>query len=186
MAAGSGLQVSEAIKNPDGTKHLRVFQHTAFLLNASTDSPARQKMALWPPVAAYLACGWCLFEGYKREGETATHFSGYAAPAEQHILGLPDAKVGDASLQVSDALQHQRAERVENGSLNKSRTGCSGYSVFPQTLSYISYSDFWELPIFHAGKLKCQTLMHGHIAFATQSLHVFNSKLAWTLCRSCK
>ena len=37
------------------------------------DSPARQKMACWPPAAAYLACGWCLFEGIKREGDRATN-----------------------------------------------------------------------------------------------------------------
>ncbi|DBA87963.1 TPA: hypothetical protein ACH3X1_004948 [Trebouxia sp. C0004] len=96
--------------------------HTAFLLSVSADSPARQKMAMWPPVAAYFACGWCLFEGFQREDDGATRFGGYADAAEQIFLELGLYK----------------------------KSGCMGYSEFPRILSYMSYSDVWELPIYHA------------------------------------
>ena len=126
--------------------------HTIFLLSISADTLARQKMALWPPVAAYLACGWCVFEGYRREGGSTTHFGGYAEPAEQVLLGLDPCKVGDAKLQLSDSMQHQRAQLVEDGKASHRMSGCKGYSEFPRILSYVSYSDVWELPIYHAGK----------------------------------
>ena len=113
--AGPGLEVSKAVRGLDSSVQMRTFNHTIFLLTASADSPARQKMACWPPAAAYLACGWCLFEGFKREGDRATHFAGYAAAAEQTILAGEDTvecKVGDAYLQLSDQFQHHRAAQV--------------------------------------------------------------------------
>ncbi|DBB03152.1 TPA: hypothetical protein ACH3X1_013321 [Trebouxia sp. C0004] len=125
--------------------------HTAFLLSVSADSPARQKMAMWPPVAAYLASGWCLFEGFKREDDGTTHFGGYAEAAEQIFLELGLCKVGDAKLQLSDNMQHQRAKLVEDAKASAQKSGCMGYSEFPRILSYVSYSDVWELPIYHAG-----------------------------------
>ncbi|KAL0027879.1 hypothetical protein WJX77_012618 [Trebouxia sp. C0004] len=79
-------------------------------------------MAMWPPVAAYFACGWCLFEGFQREDDGATRFGGYADAAEQIFLELGLYK----------------------------KSGCMGYSEFPRILSYMSYSDVWELPIYHA------------------------------------
>ena len=108
-------------------------------MSASADSPARQKMAMWPTAAAYLACGWCLFEGYKGEGESGTHFDGYAEPAEHHIFQLPPCKVGDDQLQLSDEAHHQRAALVQSGELSAGVAGCNGLSAFPQILSHISY-----------------------------------------------
>ena len=109
-------------------------------------------MALWPAVAAYLAYGWCLFEGFKLQGDSAaTRFKAYAEPAKQSILELDPCKVGDAKLQVSDSLHHSRARAVEDGTMQARLCGCNGYSVFPQMLSYVSYSDVWELPIYPAG-----------------------------------
>ena len=58
------------------------------------------KMALWPAVQAFLACGWCLLGGFVVKGVQGTQFSGYAEPAEQVWLGLGPCKVGDAKLQV--------------------------------------------------------------------------------------
>ena len=143
---------------PGGSVHIRVFKHTVFLMSASADSPARQKMAMWPTAAAYFACGWCMFEGYKRQGESGMHFDGYAAPAEQHMLQLPPCKVGDDQLQLTDELHHQRARLVQSGELSASIAGCTGLSAFPQILSYINYADFWELPIYHAGEQELNNL----------------------------
>ncbi|DBB05418.1 TPA: hypothetical protein ACH3X1_012384 [Trebouxia sp. C0004] len=112
---GDGLLVHESTVDTNGSVQKRTFNHTVFLLSISADSLARQKMAMWPPSGAYLACGWCLFEGYKREGDGGMRFNGYAKPAKQHLLGLQDCKVGDACLQVPDALQHERGRQVAAG-----------------------------------------------------------------------
>lgn len=160
FAPGAGLEVTEAIPATDGTIQKRTFMHKVFLLSISADSPARQKMAMWPAVAAYIACGWCLFEGCKIDGEAAaTRFKGYAEPAEQVLLGGSPCKVGAARLQVSDFLHHQRARSVEDGSSAAQKSGCNGYSVFPEMLSYVSYSDVWELPIYHAGEVYLALLL---------------------------
>lgn len=71
-------------------------------------------MAMWPPVAAYLASGWYLFEGFKREHDGATCFEGHAEAAEQIFLKLGLCKVRDAELQLSDTRQHQQAQLVED------------------------------------------------------------------------
>lgn len=79
-------------------------------------------------------------------------FGGFAEPAEQHVLDLTPCKVGDACLQLSDGMQHARAKLVEVGQAQPTVAGCTGYSVFPQTLDYVSYNDLFDLPIFHAGE----------------------------------
>ncbi|DBB03150.1 TPA: hypothetical protein ACH3X1_013321 [Trebouxia sp. C0004] len=48
-------------------------------------------------------------------------------------------------------MQHQRAKLVEDAKASAQKSGCMGYSEFPRILSYVSYSDVWELPIYHAG-----------------------------------
>ncbi|DBA98166.1 TPA: hypothetical protein ACH3X1_014785 [Trebouxia sp. C0004] len=87
----------------------------------------------------------------KREDDGATRFGGYADAAEQIFLELGLCKVGDAKLQLSDNMQHQRAKLVEYAKASAQKSGCMGYSEFPRILSYVSYSDVWELPIYHAG-----------------------------------
>ncbi|KAL0030293.1 hypothetical protein WJX77_007872 [Trebouxia sp. C0004] len=139
---GSGLQVSEAVKAADGSVQRGEFQHTVFLLSISADSSARQKMANWPASGAYLACGWCMLEGYKREKARrggATCFDGFAVPAEQAMMGL-ECKVGDAELQLSDSAQHERTRLVENGLATEQAAGCNGYSEFTRWLDYVSYT----------------------------------------------
>ena len=119
--------MAKPLTRPDGLRQTREFQHTIFLLGISADSQARIKMAMWLPVSAYLACGWCLFEGFKRErsdsgsGSRGTYFGGCAEPAEQHMLHLPPCKVGDAGLQISDSMQHARAKLVEAGQTQPTR-----------------------------------------------------------------
>ena len=84
---------------------------------------------------------------FKREcsgngsGSCGTYSGGFAEPAEQHILELPPCKVGDARLQISDSMQHARAKLVEVGQAQLTVAGCTGYSVFPQTLDYVSYNN---------------------------------------------
>ena len=95
---------------------------------------------------------------FKREcsgngsGSCGTYSGGFAEPAEQHILELPPCKVGDARLQISDSMQHARAKLVEVGQAQPTVAGCTGYSVFRQTLDYVSYNNLFDLPIFHAGE----------------------------------
>ena len=153
LVLGPGLEVEEAIPMAGRSVQKRIFMHTVFLLSVAADSLARQKMALWPGVRAFLACGWCSFEGFSVEGDSATHFNGYAEPAEQVILGLGTCKVGDPQIQISDALHHRRARAVEAGEALPQTSGCNRYSEFPKVLSYVTYSDVWELPIYHAGEL---------------------------------
>ena len=120
-------------------------QHKVFLGAVAADSPARQKLALWPGVAAYIPCGWCVFQGEKLPGSSATRLRGYSQPVE-HTLALNGAaySVGDPAIQVSDELQHSRAAGVENGQLSAKIVGC-------KRLRYVSYNDLWRLPIAHAG-----------------------------------
>ena len=144
--------MAEPLTRPDGSRQTLEFQHTIFLLGISADSQAGIKMAMWLPVSAYLACGRCLFEGFKRKrsdsdsgsGSRGTYFGGFAEPAEQHILDLRPCKVGDACLQLSNSMQHARAKLVEVGQAQPTVAGCTGYSVFPKlwtmsaTMTYLT------------------------------------------------
>ena len=133
-------------------------QISVFLLGVAADSPARQKLAAWPGVMAYLACGWCVYQGQLLPGSTAMRFAGYAQPAPQTLHGHPDLLIGDAHVQLSDGAQRQRAELVEEfkrdgpqHGVSPKLAGCNGRSVLVHDLDYVSYSDVFILPIFHAG-----------------------------------
>jgi len=130
----------------------RTIKHTIFLLGVSADSPARQKLAAWPGVAAYLACGWCRFQGHKLEDSTATRFAGYSKPSEQDLLGNPPCRVGDPAVQVTDGQQRAIALAVERGEIPPKFAGCLGYSILARALDYIKYGDLWTLPLYHAGR----------------------------------
>ena len=39
--------------------------HKVFVTAVAADSIARQKLSGWPGQAAYVACGWCKFQGQK-------------------------------------------------------------------------------------------------------------------------
>ena len=61
-------------------------------------------------------------------------------------------------MQLSDADQRQRAELVEKfkrdgpqPGVSPKLAGCNGRSVLVHDLDYVSYSDVFILPIFHAG-----------------------------------
>ena len=127
-------------------------QHKLFLSGVAADSPARQKLASWPGVAAYVPCGWCLFQGEKLPGSKATRLRGYSQPV-QHTLALGGSAyhVRNPAIQVSDQLQHGRAAAVECGDISARIGGCKGYSEIPRRLRYVSYNDLWRLPIAHAG-----------------------------------
>ena len=139
-------------------------QIVLFLLGAAADSPARHKLAAWPAVKAYLACGWCVFQGHILPGSNAMRFAGYAHESEQNLLGHPALRVGDARVQLTDALQRERAELVDQHhqegpdcGLPPKYAGCNGLSVLAQPLTYASYNDLFILPIFHAGVLRLRS-----------------------------
>ena len=44
----------------DGTVVEEVMHHHLFLTGMHADSICRQKLARWPGMNAYLACGWCV------------------------------------------------------------------------------------------------------------------------------
>ncbi len=118
---------------------------------------------------AYLACGWCMFEGYKREGANSTHFDGYAKAAEQAMMGLEckhfdgyakaaeqammglECKVGDDKLQLSDSAQHKRARLVEGFSI---QTSCRLQWLLraPPLAVLRQLQRLWELPVYHTGQ----------------------------------
>ena len=149
--AGDGLQVTEVLQDEQGFFKKNSFNHHAFLTGVGGDGPARFKLAKWPGVAAYLACGWCKFQGQKFAGSAATRFLGYDKPVQHDISGGGAwHKVGDKELLVSDALHHARARLAEEQELLPSVAGCTGYSPIPRTLDYVSYSDIWILGLCHS------------------------------------
>jgi hypothetical protein len=121
------------------------------------DSPARSKFSLWNSANAYIACGWCLFEGTpeKTTAGDKTHstiyYRGYWKGVPQPIhFGGKCKKVGDRDLSLTDEAQMSRARRVEEGIGDKKTEGCRGVSIIPSTLGYVSYNDIWLLPVAHA------------------------------------
>ena len=74
----------------------RSFDHTIFLTGVHADSVARIKLALWMGVAAYFACGWCLFHGTRSIGAgggSSMCFKGYSKPEPQPQGSSPAAAV---------------------------------------------------------------------------------------------
>lgn len=134
--------------------------HVIFLIGVAADSIARQKVAEWPGVRAYLACGWCLFEGSSPQGSSATRFFGYASPAPQSLLQFPDSLVGAEHLQLSDQAQRERSaavdmyhqDRLHPAAVAPKYAGCNGTSVLVKGLDYVDYNDLFMLPIYHAGE----------------------------------
>lgn len=133
----------------------------------AADSIARQKVAAWPGVRAFLACGWCLFQGTEAEGRNATRFFGYANPEPQPLLQYPASYVGAAHLQMTDAEQRARSAAVDLHRINPNvagavpprYAGCNGTSVLVKDLDYVDYNDLFILPLYHAGQpaFDCKT-----------------------------
>jgi hypothetical protein len=63
--------------------------HAAYFTSFVADTPARVKAANWMGVGAYLACGWCLFEGTPvpnpRGKGTTNYYPGYAKASPQTL-----------------------------------------------------------------------------------------------------
>ncbi len=164
LGAGAGLQVHASRPSAPGSPYpftQEIRQCLVFLLGVAADSIARQKLAAWPGVAAYLACGFCFFQGQKFDGSPAMRFAGYSQPAPQAILQLGDRRVGDAELQLSDQDQRDRAAMVDEyhagtgHGVEPRLAGCNGSSILVQPLAYVSYNDLFQLPLYHAGKSSC-------------------------------
>ena len=152
LIAGAGLSVQVPEQQADGSYSLRQMQHHIFLTAQCGDAPVRQKTACFPGHAAFLACGFCLFQGTKRAGSRATRFAGYSRGAQQTILphlNNRHLKVGAAVLQLTDRMLHQRGRLVEGRPELAEVAGCTGLSPIPAALSYVSYSNVFVLPIAH-------------------------------------
>lgn len=136
--------------------------HKPYLIGVHADSPARQKAAAWLAVSAYLACGWCIFKAamlLSATGRQHVYPTGYSVGVPQPARcgaaeGTP-MLVGDRRLQLTDNQQMARAVRVQrtaSGAARKSAAkdeGCSGLSVIPQYLPYVSYNNIWVAPVIH-------------------------------------
>lgn len=151
MLAGEGLHVTYAKPAGDGTCSINSLRHWVFITGVAADSPARQKLAAFLAAGAFVACGWCLFQGCKLRGSRATRFLGYAQPAA-HTVALKGRrlKAGAPSLQLSDSQLHERASMVAAGKWAANKCGCNGYSAIAKRLAYVSYGNVWILPLAHA------------------------------------
>ena len=99
MLTGAGLEVMQHVQNGEIIEP-QPLQHVIFLTGLYADAPARQKWALMLAVAAYLGCGYCLFQGI-RLGSSMS-FCGYVDKVPQEIIfGGLRMKATDERLQLS-------------------------------------------------------------------------------------
>lgn len=85
--------MTERIRRGDAIEE-RTFYHTMFLTGVHADSVARIKLSGWLGVAAYFACGWCLFHGTRCQTAVGTGsmcFKGYSMP-EPQLLGSKEGE----------------------------------------------------------------------------------------------
>jgi len=73
------------------------YLHRPFLLGVLADSPARCKVTRWNGVGAYLACGWCLYQGCKYptsggKGGTHIYYKGYKQAVLHDMSDNPATK----------------------------------------------------------------------------------------------
>jgi hypothetical protein len=132
------------------TDALQIAKETLWLTGAYGDSPMRQKLTLWLGHGALLGCGFCAMDGTHKQG--AVRWVGYSKP--HTITHGPCA--GRSHVVGADELQISHREHMVNGmaaeSLNhdqQSALGCRGVSVFPATLDYVDYNNFFVVPLFH-------------------------------------
>lgn len=60
------------------------------------------------------------------------------------------SQVGDRRLRITDEEHETRAMQVELQLLDAKEAGCSGVSVIPEELPYVSYNNLWLFPVCHA------------------------------------
>ncbi|GMH35009.1 hypothetical protein BSKO_02870 [Bryopsis sp. KO-2023] len=85
-----GIQVTEHVQEYENGHQVvktRTFNHRAFLTGVFADSVARQKISLWNGQNAYVACGWCKFEGapYQTNKKTTIYYKGYKEGSLQFL-----------------------------------------------------------------------------------------------------
>jgi hypothetical protein len=91
----NGIEVKDSAKGEP-------YKHRPFLAHVLADSPARTKLSRWLGVGAYLACGWCLFQGTPckkaipnacpdgaPKSHTTIYYKGYAGPV-RHDVGTSE------------------------------------------------------------------------------------------------
>jgi len=144
---------------------------TMILEGLLADTPARNKCSLWLGVNAHVHCGWCLHEGTTCEHTAedgrisrTLYYKGYHAPVLHSLAssalccGRPEKdqvhgkkfRVGDALLYLTDEEQVARAQLFEEGKHTSSELGCKGMSFFINKVHYLSYNNFFIVPIAHA------------------------------------
>ena len=84
--------------------------HKVFLTAVAADSVARQKLSGCTGHAAFLACGWCLFQGQRELGTMG--FKGYEQPVKHDMVVEGHFKVGEPLLKLTRTAQIHRAREV--------------------------------------------------------------------------
>jgi hypothetical protein len=144
---GQPLDVYERRPHTDA---LQLVRETLWLLGAYGDSPMRQKLTLWLGHGAQLGCGFCAMSGTHQGG--AVRWVGYSRP---HMV-TQGRCTGQAHLVGAVALQNDHHRHMVDSMAAKHLThdqqtglGCRGVSVFPATLNYVDYNNFFVVPLFH-------------------------------------
>ena len=115
------MEVMQHFSHASGGIRQQPLRHTIFLSGAFAEAPARQKWVMFLAVAAYLGCGFCLFQG-SRMGASMT-FRGYAARVQQTIMfGGTAMHASDARLRLTDRCALP-ALMVHCNSVNHRRAG---------------------------------------------------------------
>ena len=86
---GAAAASTQLAGTASDSSRVYTFEHKPFLVGMHCDSPARQKVACWLGVAAYLACGWCLFRAQRLAGASGKEHSypkGYSKSVPQPHL----------------------------------------------------------------------------------------------------
>lgn len=122
------------------------------LVGSAADAPARSKQSCWLGVAAYLSCGYCLFEAERlasASGQQHNYPKGYDSGSPQTLRfdSIP-MLVGDSRLALTHQQHMQRGRDVQRGEAVAKTAGCTGLSGFAE-LDYFDYNSMFPLPTFH-------------------------------------
>lgn len=177
LHASHAIRVEERLL-VDGKINKRDMDHRMFLTGVHADSPARQKVAEWPGQGAYLACGFCDWEGQPTvttnangRQNTTIYYKGYEKRQKQNVRCEAVCSVGivrhgshclhscrfagaemlmsDRRLQITDEQHMSRARAVAAGTADPKVEGRNGLSCVPDIVEYVSYSNVWVLPVAH-------------------------------------
>jgi hypothetical protein len=124
------LEVTELRELAPGQYEKRSFLHRPFLVGVHADAPARIKLACWLAVAAYLACGWCLFCAQRLAGATGRQQSYPTGYLEAVPQPARDAST-DTVEQAASAAAAAAGETVTDSSLASAAGGAAAAPRLP-------------------------------------------------------